>query len=113
MAKVLDNPHGEEDHMCEAALQSSPGGSHSCRSRTPHRRNEDLVGQTLATVQEAHQKVLGTISTLEREIERLHHTRAQSQSRARSKSRDHYRPSGEGQKRRCHQVRFADEPTPS
>ena len=57
--------------------------------------------------------MLSAISTLEREIERLHHTQAQSQSRARSKRRDHHRPSGEGWKRRCCQVRFADVPAPS
>ena len=74
MAKVPDNSHREEDQMCEATLQSSPGGSHSSRSRTPHRRNDNLVGQTLTTVPEAHQKALATVSTLEREIERLHHT---------------------------------------
>ena len=33
--------------------------------------------------------------------------------RERSKSGDHHRPSGEGWKRRCHQVRFTDEPAPS
>ena len=62
-------------------------------------------------MQEAHQKALATISTLEKEIERLNHT--QARSRARSKSRDCRRPSEEGQKRRCCQVRFADESTPS
>ena len=113
MAKVPDHPHREEDQMHEAALQSCPRGSHSSRSRTPCRRNDNSVGQTLATVQEAHQKVLAAISTLEREIERLHCTRAQSQLRARSKSRDHHRLSGEGWKRRCCQVRFVDEPAPS
>ena len=50
MAKVPDNPHGEEDQMHEAAPQSSPRGSHSSKSRTSHRRNDDSVGQTLATV---------------------------------------------------------------
>ena len=50
MAKVPDHPHREEDQMCEAAVQSHPGGSHSSRSRTPYRRNNDSVGQTLATV---------------------------------------------------------------
>ena len=113
MAKVPDHPHREEDQMHEAAAQSRPRGSHSSRCRTPHRRNDNSVGQTLITVQEAHQKALATISTLEREIERLHCTRALSQSRARSKSRDCNRLSGEGQKRRCCQVRFADEPAPS
>ena len=113
MAKVPDNPHGEEDQMHEATLQSSPGGSHSSRSRTSCKRNNDSVGQTLATVWEAHQKALAAMSTLEREIERLHHTRAWSQSRARSKSGDCHRPSGEGWKRRCHQVRFGDKSAPS
>ena len=74
MAKVPDNPHSKEDQMHEAAAQSCQGGSHPSRSRTPHRRDDDLVGQTLTIVQEAHQKALATASTLEREIERLHHT---------------------------------------
>ena len=50
MAKVLDNPHGEEDQMHEAAPQSNPRGSHSSRSRTSCRRNNDSVGWTLTTV---------------------------------------------------------------
>ena len=110
MAKVPDNPHSKEDQMHGVAMQSHLGGSHSSRSRTPCRRNHDPVEQTLATVWEAHQKVLSTVSTLEREIERLHHTWAQSQLKARSKSGDHHRPSGEGQKRKHCQVRFADDP---
>ena len=76
MAKVPDNPCRKEDQTHGVAMQSRPGGSHSSRSRTPHRRNHNPVKQTLAMVQEAHQKVLSTISTLEREIEKLHHTRA-------------------------------------
>ena len=47
---------------------------------------------------EAHQKALAGISTLEKEIERLNCARACSQSRARSKSGDHQRLSGEGQR---------------
>ena len=86
MAKVPDNPHSKEDQMHEVATQSRLGGSHSSRSRTPCRRNHNPVEWTLATVQEAHQKVLSAVSTLEKEIERLHHTRARSQLRARSKS---------------------------
>ena len=61
----------------------------------------------------AHQKVLATVATLEEENDRLSRTRNCSQSRARSKSRDHQRLSREGQKKRCHQVQFADEPAPS
>ena len=113
MASVPDHPHSEEDQTHDAMVQSHPGGSHSCRSRAPHKRNNDSVERSLTTVQEAHQKVLATISTLEREIKRLDHTRAHSQSRDRSKSWDCHRPSGEGWKRRHCQVRFADEPAPS
>ena len=69
--------------------------------------------QSQATVHTAHQKVLAMVATLEEEIERLSQTRNCSQSRARSKSRDRQRPSGEGQKKRCHQIQFADEPVPS
>ena len=50
MAKVPDHPHGDEDQMHEAAVQSHPRGSHSSRSRATHRRNNDSVGQTLTTV---------------------------------------------------------------
>ena len=113
MAKGLDNSYGKEDQTPEAATQSWLESSHSSRSRTPHRGDNNPVGWTLAMVQEAHQKVLSTASTLEKEIERLHHAQARSQSRTRSKSRDCHRPSGEGQKRRCHQVRFTDEPVSS
>ena len=76
MAKLPNNPCSGEDQRCEASAQSCPGGPCSFRSRTPCRGDNNPVGWTLATVQEAHQKVLSSISTLEREIERLHHTQA-------------------------------------
>ena len=83
--------------MLEATVQPHPGGSHSSRSSVPHRRrNNDSVERSLATVHEAHQKALATILTLEKEIKRLNCTLACLQSRARSKSRDHQRLSGEG-----------------
>ena len=44
VAKVPDHPHSEEDQTREAAVQSRPRGSHSSRSRAPHRRNYDSVG---------------------------------------------------------------------
>ena len=61
---------------------------------------------------EAHQKALATVATLEEEIERLSCTRNCSQLRARSKSRDHWWQSREGQKRRHCQVWFEDHPAP-
>ena len=114
MASVPDHPQSEEDKTREAAVQPHPGGSHSPRSSTPHRRkNNDSVERSLATVCEAHQKALAAVSTPEKEIERLNCTQAHLQSRARSKSRDCQRLSGEGQKKRHCQVRLADEPVPS
>ena len=102
------------DQTCKAAVQPHPGGSHSPRSSAPHwQRRDDIIDQSLATMHRAHQKALATVATLEEEIERLSCTWACSKSRARSKSRDHQRPSGEGWKKRCHQVRFADEPAHS
>ena len=90
MASLPDHPQSEEDKMLEVAAQPHPRGSHSSRGSIPlRRRRDDSVERSLAMVCEAHQKVLAAISTLEKEIERLNCTRACSQSRARSKSRDH------------------------
>ena len=50
MVKVPDHPCSEEDQTHEAAVQSHPRGSHSSRSRALHRRNDDSLGQSLATV---------------------------------------------------------------
>ena len=50
MAKVLDNSCSKEDQMHEATTQPWLESSHSSRSRTPHRGDDDPVGQTLATV---------------------------------------------------------------
>ena len=95
-------------------MQPHPGGSHSPRSSAPHwQRRDDSIDQSLATVCRVHQKALATVATLEEEIKRLSHTQACLKSRARSKSRDCQRLSREGQKKRCRQVRFADEPAPS
>ena len=110
MASVLDHPQSEEDKMLEATAQPCPGGSHSSRSSTPHRRrNDDSVEKRLAMVCEVHQKALAAVSTLEREIERLNHTQAHSQSRGQPKSRDCQWPSWEGWKKRHHTVWFKDQ----
>ena len=97
----------------EATAQPLPRGSHPSRSRAPHwERRDDSTDKSLTTVCRAHQKALAAVTTLEEEIDRLSHTQAHLKSQARSKSRDHWRPSGEGWKKRCCQVRFADEATP-
>ena len=98
----------------EAAVQPLSGGLHSSRSRAPHQeRRYDSIDKSLTTVCRAHQKALVAVAILEEEINWLSCTRAHLKSRARSKSRDCQRPSGEGQKKRHCQVRSADEAAPS
>ena len=65
-------------------------------------------------MREAHQKVLAPAATLKGEIERLSHPLPQSQPevRARLKSRDCQTHGATECKRRCHQVRFTNSPTP-
>ena len=114
MASLPDSPRCEEEKAPMATAQPHPGGSHFSRGGAPHRRiNNNSMDRSLATVWEAHQKMLATVTTLEEEIERLSRTRNHSKLRARSKSRDHQRPSREGQKKRCHQVWFEEQPAPS
>ena len=113
MASIQDHPQSEEDKTHEAAAWPLPGGSQSSRSSAPHwERRDDSIDKSLATICRAHEKALAAVATLEEEINRMSHTQAHLKSRARSNSKDCQRPSGERRKR-CHQVRFADEPTPS
>ena len=114
MASVPGHPGREGDATHEATMQPLPRGSNSSRSRAPHQeRRNNLIDKSLATVHNAHQKALAAVATLEEEINRLSRTWAHSKSWARSKTRDHQRPSGEGWKKRHHQVRFEDEATTS
>ena len=114
MASLPDSPRCEEEKTPMATVQPHPGSSHFSRGGTLHRRrNNDSMERSLAMVCEAHQKVLAAVTALEEEIERLSHTRNCSKLRARSKSRDCQRPSREGQKKRCRQVQFKEQPAPS
>ena len=82
---------------------------HSSRSGMPQKGKKDnLVERSLATVCEANQKALVMAATLKEEIERLSHTWNCSETRARSKSRDHQGSIRGDQKRRCCQVQFED-----
>ena len=89
LSSLPDHQRCEEEKAPVAMAWPHPEGSHSSRSGAPHRgQKDDLVERSLATVCEAHQKALDTVTTLEEEIERLSCTRNHSQLRARSKSRD-------------------------
>ena len=114
LSSLPDHQRCEEEKTPVATAWPCPEGSHSSRSGFPHRgRKDDSVERSLAMVCEAHQKELAMVATLEEEIERLSCTRNHSQSRARSKSRDHQWQSREGWKKRHCQVQFEDQPAPS
>ena len=89
LSSLPDHQRREEEEDPTATAQPHAEGSHSSRNSAPHRgRKDDSVERSLAMVCKAHQKVLDTVATLEEEIERLSHTQAHSQLRARSKNRD-------------------------
>ena len=89
LSSFPDHQRCEEEKTPATTAQPHPEGSHSSRSRAPHRgRKDDLVERSLAMVCKANQKALATVATLEEEIERLSCTRNHLQLRARSKSRD-------------------------
>ena len=114
ISSLPDHQRCGKEEAPTAMAQPRAEGSHSSRSHTPHRgRKDDLVERHLATVHKAHQKALATVANLEKEIERLSHTQANSQLRARSKSRDCWWQTREGQKKRCCWVWFEDQPVTS
>ena len=106
----LPDHQGHEGEKAPAAMvRPHPEDPHSSRSGIPQKEKRDqLVERSLATVHEAHQKVLAMAATLKREIERLSCTWSCSEMRAISRSRDHWGQSREEQKRRCCQVWFKD-----
>ena len=114
MASLPDSPRCKEEKAPAATVQPHPGSSHFSRGGTPHRRrNNNSMERSLAKVCKALQKVLAMVTTLDEEIERLSRARNHSKMRARSKSRHCQRPSREGQKKRCCQVQFEEQPAPS
>ena len=103
----------KEEETSGAPVRPQPINAHPPKSRAPGRR-ETSIGRSLATVREAHQKVLATAAALEGEIERLSHPLPQSwlEVRGRSKSKDCWMHGSMEYKRRCCQVQFSDSPTP-
>ena len=100
-----------EEGTYAATARPCPADPHPLRSRAHQKEKEDsLVERSLATICEAHQKVLAMAATLKGEIERLSHTQNCPEERVRSKSRDCQGHSREEQKRRCCQAWFEDPP---
>ena len=101
----------KEDTWChhEASICQCPAP----KSRIPGKR-EASIEKSLATVREAHQKVLAAAATLKGEIERLSCPLPQSQPevRKRSKIRDCQMQGATECKRRHCQVQFTDNPAP-
>ena len=70
------------------------------------------MDKSLTMMCKVHQKALSAAMALEGEIERLSQMRTCPQSGVRLRSQDHHRSKGEGQKKICGQVSFADELAP-
>ena len=103
----------KEEETSGAAARPQSVDAQPPKSRAPGRR-ETSIGRSLATVREAHQKVLAMAAALEGEIERLSHSLPQSrlEIRARSKSKDCRMHGATEHKRRHCQVQFSNSPTP-
>ena len=76
-------------------------------------KKDSSVERSLATIHEAHQKVLAAVAALKGEIKRLSCTQTCPEVRARSKSKDHQEHSRVEQKKRHHQVQFEEHPAPN
>ena len=114
LSSLEDHQGWKEEEAPTAMARPCPEDPHSSRSSMPQKGKKDsLVERSLATVCEAHQKALAMVATLKEEIERLSHTQNCLETRARSKSRDHWGQSRGEWKRRCHQVQFEDPPAPN
>ena len=114
LSSLKDCQGWREERASAATARPCLADCHPLRTGAPQKGKRDsLVERSLATICEAHQKVLATAATLKEEIERLSHTQNCPEVRARSKSRDHQGCSKEEQKKRHHQVWFEDPPAPN
>ena len=92
LSSLKDHQGQEGERASAATVRPHLEDPHPSRGGAPQKEKRDsLVERSLATVHEAHQKVLATAATLEEEIERLSHTQNHLEVRARSKSRVHCR----------------------
>ena len=89
LSSLKDHQRQKGEKASTAMVRPHPEYPHSLRSGIPQKGKRDsLVERSLATVHEAHQKVLAVVATLEEEIERLSCTWGCLETRVRSKSRD-------------------------
>ena len=111
LSSLKDHQGQEGEEASATTVRPHLEDSHPLRSGAPQKGKKDSSAErSLATMHEAHQKVLAMAATLEAEIERLSHTQNCPEVRVISKSRDCQGSSREEWKRRCHQVQFKDPP---
>ena len=105
LSSLKDHQGWKGEKAPTAIVRPCPEDPHSSRIGMPQKGKKDSsVERSLATVHEAHQKGLAMVATLEEEIERLSQTQNHPETRARSKSRDHWgrvEKSGRGDAARC------------
>ena len=75
LSSLPNHQRCEEEEALSPTMQPCAKGPPSSRSSTPHcKRGNDPVERSLAMVNEARQKALAAVATLEEEIECLSHT---------------------------------------
>ena len=102
----------EEEKTPDAQRQPSPKDFHLPQSRQPHQERESSLDRSLARVHKAHWKALSTAATLEEAIQKLHQMKVCYGLEWRPRGRDCWRLE-ERRKKRCCQVSFTSQPTPS
>ena len=91
VSSLKDCQGWKEKRPSAATARSWPADPQPLRSRASWKEKRDsLVERSLATICEAHQKVLALVATLKGEIERLSCTWTCLKVRESSKSRDHW-----------------------
>ena len=105
LSSLEDHQWQEGEKASAATVRLHLEDPYPSRGGAPHKGKRDSSAErSLATIHEAHQKVLAMAATLEEEIESLSHTQNCPEVRVRSKSRECQGCSREEQKRRHCQV---------
>ena len=91
LSSLKDCQGWREEGTSATTVRSQSADPQPSRSGASQKGSRDSsVERSLATVCEAHQKVLAMVAALEKEIKRLSHIRTHQEVRARSKSRDQW-----------------------
>ena len=114
MLSTFEGCQGQRESRASSAIMRPQSEDSQPLKSGVLKRKETLVEQILASVREAHQKVLATAAALKGEIERLScplSQRLPEVGGSNGRSKDHTTHGSTECKKRWHQVQFDDTPT--